>query len=735
MSWSLLLLLVALLGLAVGYLKYRSHERQRSTEVILERARAKAHGTHKARLQYPNIDIARCIGCGSCVDACPESGVLQMVHGQAMVVHGARCVGHGLCATACPVGAIALEFADIQERKDIPALTDKFESTTTPGVFLAGEITGYALIRTAVAHGTSVADEVARRLKDAPRAPDECFDLVIIGSGPAGLACGLQAKLNNLSFLMLEQAELGGTVAKYPRRKLVMTQPVSLPSYGKLARTSYAKEELLEIWHDVIEQNQLPIRTGVEFLGVERDPNGLLRVHTNSGDTLTRTVCLALGRRGTPNRLGVPGEELSKVSYSLLDAEAYEDRRILVVGGGDSAIEAALGLADQPGNEVTLSYRKNTFSRLRQRNQERIDAAVQRGDVEVVFESEVVRIDAETVTLRVGGRSERVLANDDVFVFAGGKPPFELLQASGVSFDPGDRPQRVAVADQQGGLLKGLSLALGFALAVLAWALVFRNYYSLPLEARPDAPQHDWLKPSGIAGLTAGIVALVFICANLAYLARRSQRFAWIPGSLRRWMTLHVATGIGAFLLVIVHGAMAPKDTVGGHAFYGLAILIVTGAIGRYFYAFVPRAANGRELDLDEIESRMTQLSGEWDRVDPAFAERVRAEIQRLQTEGRWKGSFFTRVKTLIANQRMLRGSLIELRRQAHREGLSADQIDALLELARGAQRTALMAAHYEDLRALLSSWRWVHRWTAVAMVLLVLRHIWMALRFGGLLA
>lgn len=734
MSWSLLLFLVALLGLSVGVLAYRRHERRRTREVILERAQARERGTHKGRLLYPNIDISRCIGCGSCVDACPEAGVLQMVHGQAMVVHGARCVSHGLCAQACPVGAIALEFADIQERKDIPALTDKFESTLTPGVFLAGEITGYALIRTAISHGTIVADEVARRLKGAPPPPDECFDLVIIGSGPAGLACGLQAKLNNLSFLMLEQAELGGTVAKYPRRKLVMTQPVALPAYGKLERASYAKEELLEIWTEVIERNALPIRTGVEFLGVSRDPNGLLRVHTSSGDTLARNVCLALGRRGTPNRLGVPGEELSKVSYSLLDAEAYEDRGILVVGGGDSAIEAALGLADQPGNRVTLSYRKREFSRLRARNQERITAAVERGDVEVLFESEVLRIDPQSVTLRIGGRSEQVLANDDVFVFAGGKPPFELLQASGISFDPEQRAQRVAVTDQQGGLFKGLSLALGFALVVLAWALAFRGYYSLPLEARHDAPQHDWLKPAGGAGLAAGILALACVMTNLAYLARRSPRFTWIPGSLRRWMTLHVATGIGAFLLVLVHGAMAPKNTVGGHAFYALAILIATGAIGRYFYAFVPRAANGRELDLDEIESRMTQLSGEWDRVDPAFAERVRKEMQRLQTEGRWKGSFLARVKNLIANQRMLRESLIDLRRQAHREGLSHDQIEALLELARGAQRTALMAAHYDDLRALLSTWRWVHRWTALAMVLLVLRHIWMALRFGGLL-
>ena len=724
-----------LLGLAVVYLRLRRAERGRNTAVIAERTRAKTTGTHKARLQYPNVDIARCIGCGTCVESCPESGVLELVNGQAMVVHGARCVGHGKCAIDCPVGAIAVELGDIAERNDIPALTEKFESTLTPGVFLAGEITGYALIRTAINHGTIVADEVYARVQQAGPAPEDCFDLVIVGAGPAGLACALQSKLRGTSFMLLEQSELGGTVAKYPRRKLVMTQPVTLPLHGKLSRTSYVKEELMQLWMEVIEEQQLPVQTSVELLGVERRDDGLLVVHTNNGPCLTRNVCLALGRRGTPNKLGVPGEDLSKVSYSLLDAEAYEGRHVLVVGGGDSAIEAALGLAEQHGTKVTLSYRKGEFSRIKQRNEERIKTAIEQGHIEVLWKSEVVQIEEGSVTIKVGEREERVIANDDVFIFAGGKPPFDLLKKSGISFDPADRKELPPVVDGSGGLLHGLTIALGFALLVLAWALVFRSYYSLPAYERPLTPEHDWLRPSGAAGLTAGIISVLMIFANLAYLARRSLRFPWLPGTLKRWMTMHVATGIGAFLLVIVHSAMSPQHTVGGHAFYGLAILSVTGAIGRYFYSFVPRAANGRELGLDEIEKQMSDMSGQWDRVDPAFAARVRSEIQRMQTEGRWKGSFVQRVKTLIANQRMMHDSLVAMRRQAHREGLSLDQIDDVVALAKQAQRTALMAAHYDDLRALLSTWRWLHRWTALAMVLLVLVHVWTAMRFGSILS
>ncbi|MBK7644752.1 MAG: NAD(P)-binding domain-containing protein [Planctomycetes bacterium] len=236
MSWSILIAAVMLLGLAVVYLRLRTAERGRNTAMIAERTRAKTVGTHKARLQYPNIDIARCIGCGTCVDSCPESGVLEMVNGQAMVVHGARCVGHGKCAEDCPVGAIAVELGDIAVRDDIPALSDKFESTLTPGVFLAGEITGWALIRTAISHGTVVADEVARRVKELGPAPENVFDLVIIGAGPAGIACALESKLHGLSYMVLEQSEMYGTVGKYPRRKLVMLQPVTLPCTGDSAR-------------------------------------------------------------------------------------------------------------------------------------------------------------------------------------------------------------------------------------------------------------------------------------------------------------------------------------------------------------------------------------------------------------------------------------------------------------------------------------------------------------------
>ncbi len=731
MSWSLLIVAVLVLGLVVAHLCLRQAERRREAAVVAEQARAKSAGTHKARLQHPQVDLARCIGCGTCVAACPEQNVLQLVNGQAMVVHGARCVGHGRCAEDCPTGAIAVELGDISRRKDIPVLTESLESVRTPGVFMAGEVTGYALIRTAVSQGTAVADAVAQRMGEQRAASGEFFDLVIIGSGPAGLACALQAKLHGLSFLVLEQAELGGTVAKYPRRKLLMTQPVVLPLHGELGRSSYTKEELLELWTSVIEEHQLPIKTGVELLGIEPLADGGLCVHTSAGDTLARNVCLALGRRGTPNQLGVPGEQLSKVAYSLLDAEAYQGRRVLVVGGGDSAVEAALGLADQDGTQVTLSYRKGEFSRLRARNEERIQSAIRKGRVEVLLRSELVEIGESSVRLRVGEREERVLANDEVFVFAGGKTPVELLGNCGVSLDPAERVATAPALEPVDSTLLGFAIALGLALAVLGWALVFRRYYLLPDDVRPLAREHAWLRPAGIVGLVAGSLATLMILANLAYLARRSNLFSWLPGTLRRWMTMHVATGIGALLMAIVHSALSPGRTPGGHAFYGLAVLVVSGAIGRYFYSLVPRASNGRELDLDEIQNSPIEASARWDRLNPALAARIAAEIQRMHVESRWQGSFLRRVRALILTQRRLRESQASLRRQLFAEGLTYDRIEEAMALARNAQRGALVTAHREDLRALLSTWRWLHRWTALTMFLLVLVHVWVALRYG----
>lgn len=738
MSWAVLG--TVLFALAVALLARRS-DLKRQAGAVEERDVARQRGSDRARLQYPHVDLSRCIGCGTCVAACPEEGVLDIVHGQALVVHGARCVGHGLCAKECPVGAVALTFTDLESRRDLPVLNDSLESPQAAGLFLAGEVTGFALVRAAITQGSAVAAEVARRLQEVPaalpkEAAKERLDLCIVGAGPAGLACSLEAHSQGLDFVTLEQEHLGGTVSKYPRRKLVMTQPVELPLYGELDRSTYHKEELIEIWEGIAAEYELPIRTGIQFNGVRQLPDGGFVVETAQGPVEASNVCLALGRRGSPRKLGVPGEELPKVAYGLLDARSFTDRRLLVVGGGDSAIEAALGLAEQAGNQVTLSYRKHAFFRLKARNEARLAQALAGQRLSVIYSSQVTAIREGAVDLAVevdGVAQAYELPNDEVFVLAGGIPPFKLLEQSGVSFDPALRPEIASPTEQGTGLARALGAAFLMGLATLAWMLIFQRYYGLGPIERAHSEWHDLLRPSSGFGLGFGVFAVLCLFANLAYLARKSPRLRMTAGALTTWMTVHVATGILVLFLAMLHAGMSPTNTVGGHAFWGLAVLVTTGAIGRYLYSFVPRAANGRELALEEVQAQLAGLSSGWDETHREFGERVRRTVSELVSDGHWRGSFVRRIAGLFGSQRRLEHALADLRREGRREDIAPDQVEELLGLARRAHGSALMAAHYEDLRGLLATWRYLHRWVALLVVALVVLHVIAAVRYASL--
>lgn len=704
---------------------------------VRERDLAGRIGSDKARLRHPVIDLSRCLGCGTCVAACPEDGVLELVHGQAAVVHGARCEGIAACERECPVGAIHVALADGDVRRDVPVLSAGLEALGSPGLFLAGEVTAHALIKSAIEQGAAVAGEVARRVGDGPARPGE-LDLVVVGAGPAGLACSLEAQRLGLHFTTLEQASgPGGAVARYPRRKLVLTQPVDLPLHGRLGKSSYSKEELMGLWTGICAEHELPLRCGEELMGVERDAGGGYVVRTSADTYRARFVCLALGRRGTPNRLGVPGEELSKVSYSLLDAHSYRGRRVLVVGGGDSAVETALALAEQEGNDVALSYRREAFFRLRTRNRERLEAALDEGRIQTLTSSRVTAIHAGEVELAVAeGGAERAFAidNDEVFILAGGRAPFELLERSGVSFDPALRQHAQAPAQAQSDVSRALGLGLALALGAVAWALWHADYYMLPFEARPASSKHALLRPGRGVGLALGFSATLLVALNLAYLLRRAARRGFRFGSLRTWMGVHVATGILALLFATLHAAMAPRDTAGGHALWALAVLIATGAIGRYFYAWVPRAANGRELHLSEVKAELSGLAAEWDEGEQEFRRRVRSEVEALIEGRQWRGSLSGRVLALCGLRLDLRRTLHSLEVAGRAADLAPDQIEGALKLARKAYRTALMVAHYEDLRALLASWRYLHRWVALLLVLLIVVHVVYALTYGALL-
>ncbi|MDF1839710.1 MAG: NAD(P)-binding domain-containing protein, partial [Planctomycetota bacterium] len=485
--------------LVVSAIVVRRRERQIGRAQVATIQEARRTGSNKALLQHPHVDLTRCMGCGLCVEACPEEGVLEVVYGQARVVHGARCVGHGLCAAACPPDAIAITLGEVETRRDLPALEPDFEVIGAPGLFLAGEVTGLALVKTAVVQGSAVGKEAARRLRDneAVSPSPEALDLVVVGAGPAGLSCALSAREAGLNFMLIDQeSRVGGTVAKYPRRKLVMTQPVELPLHGRLTRSTYQKEELTELWGELCDQHGIPFEGGHMLESVEALPGGGCRVRTNRGVIDSSMACLALGRRGTPRKLGVTGEELSKVAYSLIDAQAYAGRQILVVGGGDSAIEAALGLASQPGTEVSVSYRRPSLFRLKAANLAKWEAAVAEGRLRSLLPSQVLAIEEHRVVL--SGENDEVfeIPNQDVFILAGGEPPFKLLERCGVSLDPQDRRPQKSVGERGSGLAQALLWACLACAATALWAVWYRDFYVLEAVERLAHEGYSWLRPA-----------------------------------------------------------------------------------------------------------------------------------------------------------------------------------------------------------------------------------------------
>ncbi|NQT63028.1 MAG: NAD(P)-binding domain-containing protein [Candidatus Marinimicrobia bacterium] len=422
LSWLLGALLI--FAFTVPYLIRWKRKQNQTVEKLNEATRI---GANKALMQHPIIDLSRCIGCGICTKVCPEGEVLGLVGGKAVLINGSKCVGHEVCMESCPVGGIEVGLGDISSREDIPQLSSELESNFE-NIYLIGELGGLALIRNAVNQGARVAKSIHSKLNGStPSQP-----IVVVGAGPAGLSCTISLMEMGLPVVLLDQSEPGGTILQYPRRKLVMVQPIEMPGYGEMANSEYSKEELLEIWDNIFESHSPDFRSGHQLQTIEKNDDGY-RITTSAGEFLTGYVILALGRRGTPRKLEVPGEDLSKVAYKLMDAETYQNKHILVVGGGDSAVEAAVGLGQQIGNTVTLSYRKNGFARIKTRNDEQVAKAVKNGWINIMYESTVDSIHDQHVIINHLDQKKQV-ENDYVFIFAGGIPPFKLMNSIGIQF-------------------------------------------------------------------------------------------------------------------------------------------------------------------------------------------------------------------------------------------------------------------------------------------------------------
>ncbi len=435
----------------VGYLKGLKKREARAREAA-EKGKFFSEGP---KAQHPHIDTNYCIGCATCTSVCPEGDVLAMIGGKAVIVNGHKCIGHGLCADACPVGAIEMVMASPSMTGDMPRLTPEFE-TSVPGLFIVGELGGLALIKNAVNQGRDCVDTIAARFQaHRPNPIPGIYDLLIVGAGPAGISASLRAIEHKLNYITLERDEVGGTVAKYPRQKLVMTSPVEFPMYGKFKKLQLSKENLLAFWDMILNRADFNVSTGEKVEDIQRGEDGILTVVTGTNQYRARAVVLALGRAGEPRKLGVKGEDLPKVMYRLIEADHYINKKILVIGGGDSAVEAAMGLASQSGNQVTLSYRSERFTRIKERNTKRIEEFVRSGKLKVLFNSNPVEFKPESVILDVAGTRQEA-ANDFVWIFAGGNPPNAFLQKIGVSLGARDMTREASKEAKQAGVERNL---------------------------------------------------------------------------------------------------------------------------------------------------------------------------------------------------------------------------------------------------------------------------------------
>jgi len=412
---------------AWGYIQRRIHRRS-----VAVRDAAKASGMTEPPSLHPVIDPNICIGCKSCISACPEMPghqVLGLIHGKADLISPSECIGHGACVTACPVGAITLVFGTATRGIDIPNVGPDFQ-TNVPGVYIAGELGGMGLIRNAIEQGRQAINSIAQN-----RAPREgaMVDVVIVGAGPAGFSASLAAMEQKLSFVTLEQDSFGGTVAHYPRGKLVMAGTANLPLVGKVKFGDTSKEKLLAYWEKVQRDTGVPISFKERVVAVTPEGKGF-RVQTNAREIMARNVLLAIGRRGTPRQLGVPGEDMTKVTYRLIEPEQYSNRQVLIVGGGDSALEAAASISQIAGTRVALSYRSEAFNRVKAANRERLREAIESGKVKVLMSSEVVAIEGGKVRLKLE-QDELTLDNDAVIISAGGVLPTAFLKSIGIKIE------------------------------------------------------------------------------------------------------------------------------------------------------------------------------------------------------------------------------------------------------------------------------------------------------------
>jgi thioredoxin reductase/Pyruvate/2-oxoacid:ferredoxin oxidoreductase delta subunit len=685
------------------------------------------------RSLHPVIDPNICIGSLSCLKACPEGDILGIVDGTAALIHGQHCVGHGRCAAECPVSAITLVFGTSKRGIDLPDVSQFYESSR-PGVHVVGELGGMGLIKNAFRQGLQVSDYLAKTRQPAPAG---LVDVCVVGAGPAGLATTLGLTHHGLSYRLLEQDSVGGTVYHFPRRKVVMTETVNLPIWGKFGRKTISKEELLETLQKVMHKASIKVDEGCKVVGIEGQ-DGAFTVQTSRGPVRSRKVVLAIGRRGSPRKLGVPGEELPKVAYRLIEPEQYNGTKVLVVGAGDAGVEAACQCAKESSAQVWLSYRGDA-PKCREPNRLDMEAQAKRKRLALLPKSQVKQIAEKHVDLDVGGKVQRI-PNDFVIVCAGGELPTEFLQKAGVGMRRyhGEAPgagsktqmsafeEREREARKKEHRLEAWFALLGASiLAFLAWR--GWDYYILGQVQRLKSPMHQEFRSAGPWGHGVGIGATLFMLSNFLYaLRKRVTAFSGL-GDIRMWLVFHVFVGFMSPLVIAFHAAFQSRNLLATGTAAALSVVVLTGIIGRYIFSLVPAAA-GHVLELEDLQASFVRARAE---VEPL--------LEMIPNPGPVKRLFQSVTEPLPPGS--LLNWMLTLPLQSLRSRLALRRVASLFPDAESrkafrddflqCEKLRLQISFYRSLKSLMRVWRIFHASLAGFLVLAIAAHIGFSLYLG----
>ncbi|MFN0112335.1 MAG: NAD(P)-binding domain-containing protein [Blastocatellia bacterium] len=480
---------------------------QKAKTVIVSQSLGSALDLDGPPYPHPVINTATCIGCHACVDACPHN-VLAIVNGKATPIAIEQCMDDTSCQVECPTvpkSCIVVNTSKVIPERKVPKRDQQF-MTNVPGVYLIGDVSGVPLIKNAINEGGGVVDWVVEDLKNAGKNGDTDYDVAIIGIGPAGLSATALARQRGLKYIAIEQDQVVGTIQQtYQAGKYVYFNPVEKPVNGgiNLSGAGATKEVMIGSWMETIRTNGLIINEYESCKSVKPAGNNFI-IETEQDKSKrkmqysVRRVILAIGNRGTPMKLGVPGEdsrivttatemvmpafcnkcgdkrvgdfrfcqncgqqlvpklkqrpafEDNKVKYKLTDPNDYSGKHIVVVGAGNSAIEAAVDLAafrSDDGtkitgwrdNTVTLIIRSNLKSDLKLGNKMLVYECIDEGKIKAFFGQTIKEVTPTEVALMSARERKPETAketarfqNDYVFALIGGEKPTKFLESIGV---------------------------------------------------------------------------------------------------------------------------------------------------------------------------------------------------------------------------------------------------------------------------------------------------------------